>query len=72
VTLRSQWAAVASTLKPVPSGGDHASTPPPLLMALQKEHHMNIGKDKGVIVIEPISEPLSVPREGRVPAPSRQ
>jgi hypothetical protein len=32
---------------------------------------MNIGKDKGVIVIEPISEPVSLPRE-RVPAPTRR
>jgi hypothetical protein len=33
---------------------------------------MNIGKDTGVIVIEPIREPVSLPREERVPAPSRQ
>jgi hypothetical protein len=33
---------------------------------------MNIGKDTGVIVIEPIREPLSLPREEPVPAPTRR
>ena len=31
---------------------------------------MNIGEDTGVIVIEPVTEPMSLPREERVPAPA--
>jgi hypothetical protein len=30
---------------------------------------MDIGPDTGVIVIEPIREPIVLPREERVPAP---
>ena len=33
---------------------------------------MNVGKDTGVIVIEPIRVPITMPREERVPAPARR
>jgi len=33
---------------------------------------MNIGRDTGVIVIEPVKEPTSVPRKDGVPSPVRR